>query len=182
MTPVIDVWDLDVVDCLEPAFSLGSKKKKKKEGAFVLQSLKWSLMCNVALWKLLFVRVIRCWSDFVVQKCNVFVLWRRLNPSTDTRMLYWICPGTTGQVRSLSVSEELMLSESDECFWCRNVLASASADESVILWDMGKGKPAATLTKHQIRYWLKEGSTTRQGLCLFDQKYRKIGKYLYNFN
>ena len=47
MSPIIDVWDVDVIDSLEPAFSLGQKGSKKKKVARVghrdaVLSLAWN--------------------------------------------------------------------------------------------------------------------------------------------
>lgn len=85
MEPFIDIWDVDVVDTLEPVVSLGRRKKKK--------SRKKSRNSEEGH------------SDAVLD-----LSWNRL---------------------------------------VRNVLASASADHSVILWDLAQPKPVHFLRHHK---------------------------------
>merc|ERR1719341_861624 len=54
MSPVIEVWALALVDCLEPAFKLGRKARKKKKIAGVghteaVLALSWNSQCEHVL-------------------------------------------------------------------------------------------------------------------------------------
>ncbi|XP_072015618.1 periodic tryptophan protein 1 homolog [Amphiura filiformis] len=82
MMPTIDVWDLDLVDCLEPAFTLGTPKSKlRKKSANIIAH-----------------------HDAVLD-----LSWNRLVP---------------------------------------HALASASADRTIVLWDMEECKAVSDIRKH----------------------------------
>ncbi|XP_032236586.2 periodic tryptophan protein 1 homolog isoform X2 [Nematostella vectensis] len=85
MEPFIDIWDLDVVDTLEPVATLGKRRKHKKK-----------------------------------------------SKSTNETISH------TGAVLDLSWNHNV-----------RNVLASASADHSVILWDLNHAKAVHVLGHHK---------------------------------
>lgn len=59
MSAVIEIWDLDVMNCLEPAYTLGckpNKKKKKKRVGHKKAVLDVAWNCNYTLVYLIFER------------------------------------------------------------------------------------------------------------------------------
>lgn len=153
MTPQIDVWDLDVVDCLEPAFSLGSKKaSKKKKKSKKVPALFSVQLFSVHLW---YIAVFGHHKYLPVCSCShqgataepveghtdavLDLSWNKL-----VRSVFSVEQGSVRFPTSQYQSTAKWI-----CFLLlRNVLASGSADETVILWDISQGKPATTLHRH----------------------------------
>ncbi|OXB69293.1 hypothetical protein ASZ78_015693 [Callipepla squamata] len=141
MTPVIDVWDLDIVDCLEPVFSLGSKKekKKKKKGKKGLSQDGTVKGHTDAVLDLSWNKQSRMSLETVPAIDSFFPAVMNISDYTQSilHMLISRCQPLLEDFLNLIFS-----------YIFRNVLASASADSTVILWDMSVGKPAASLTLH----------------------------------
>ncbi|XP_021926363.1 periodic tryptophan protein 1 homolog isoform X2 [Zootermopsis nevadensis] len=102
MSPVIDVWDVDIVNCLEPVFRLGRRANKRKETAKY---------------------------------------------------------GHRDAVLGLSWNANVT-----------HVMASGSADRTVLLWDLNSGQIAATLSAFQekvqtLQWHPFEGQTLLVGSC-----------------
>uniref|UniRef100_A0A673N4F6 PWP1 homolog, endonuclein n=1 Tax=Sinocyclocheilus rhinocerous TaxID=307959 RepID=A0A673N4F6_9TELE len=124
MMPVIDVWDLDVVDCLEPAFSLGSKKKKKKKAKKVPDDSHriWRFSGQVE-------RVV--WDHF--SPCNFLA-------STEDGFVYCLEAHSDRSVFTLRAHDG-EVSGMDLSGQIRGCLVTSSADKHVKIWDILGDKP-----------------------------------------
>uniref|UniRef100_A0A3B4BL74 Uncharacterized protein n=1 Tax=Periophthalmus magnuspinnatus TaxID=409849 RepID=A0A3B4BL74_9GOBI len=165
MTPQIDVWDLDVVDCLEPAFSLGSKKaaKKKKKNKKAAQpveghtdavlDLSWNKLVaddTVILWDLTQGKpatTLQKHTDKVQTLAfHPFEAQTLISGSYDRTAILYDCRSPDNSYRSWRFSgqvERLVWNHFSPC----NFLASTE-DGFVYCLDARSDKPVFTLRAH----------------------------------
>ncbi|WAR09128.1 PWP1-like protein [Mya arenaria] len=148
MDPTIDIWDLDVVDSLEPLATLGQKVKKKKK----VQCVKWHPVEEHMLLSGSFDKTVKMYDcrspdtsnktwnlDGEIEK----LLWNRFSPlnffaSTDTGHVYYMDSRQDKPVYSLAAhSESLSLSSENS-----SLLVTTSSDGSMKVWDIENNKPS----------------------------------------
>uniref|UniRef100_A0AAY4DAD1 Periodic tryptophan protein 1 n=1 Tax=Denticeps clupeoides TaxID=299321 RepID=A0AAY4DAD1_9TELE len=146
MTPVIDVWDLDVVDCLEPAFSLGT-------GAFTLTNVLASGSADetVVLWDLVQgkpVTALTTHTDKVqTLKFHPFEAQTLLSGSYDRSAVLYDCRSPDSSHRVWRFSGQVERVVWDHFSPC-NFLASTE-DGFVYCLDARSDKPVFTLRAHE---------------------------------
>ncbi|XP_071523909.1 periodic tryptophan protein 1 homolog [Panulirus ornatus] len=185
MSPVIDVWDLDLVDCLEPAFTLGKKENRKKRSRGVghkepVLSLAWnkhfdhmlasgSVDETVILWDLQDARVGQCIKSFGEKVQSL-----RWHPKESQNLLTGACDKKVRlfDCRSSDTCKTWKLDGEIECVaWeadrKKPFTCVASTDQGTVFGiDVREEAPLWTLNAHEKACTAVSMSTKCHGLML----------------
>ncbi|KAG6766760.1 hypothetical protein POTOM_027932 [Populus tomentosa] len=162
MEPAIEIWDLDIIDEVQPAVVLGGieEKKKKKKGKKVLHSHLLSLESNLkylgngqlnggsCTLLLHFVSMIDDYS--IMDNCYGVVLICAVPLCYHSTLSSIIISKPRHNV-SIKYKEGSHTDSVLGLAWnkhFRNILASASADKQVKIWDVDAGKCDITMEHH----------------------------------
>nr|XP_053641425.1 periodic tryptophan protein 1 homolog [Cherax quadricarinatus]XP_053641433.1 periodic tryptophan protein 1 homolog [Cherax quadricarinatus]XP_053641441.1 periodic tryptophan protein 1 homolog [Cherax quadricarinatus] len=151
MSPEIQVWDLDLIDCLEPAYTLGKRGKKKKKIPGIghkqpVLSLAWNKHAEKA--KMFDCRDNSTFKTWELDGEIECVIWETHTDkpynclaSTDKGTVFGIDGRQNKPLWTLNAHSKACtgIQMSPQCPGC---LVSASSDGSIKIWDIASGKPS----------------------------------------